>query len=51
MGQMFDPVSCPCMLLVLQAQNPRCVVVVDNCYGEFVETLEPTAVVFLLLYL
>ncbi len=36
------------MLLVLQAQNPRCVVVVDNCYGEFVETLEPTAVVFLL---
>ncbi|CAK9859272.1 unnamed protein product [Sphagnum jensenii] len=28
----------------IKAQNPRCVVVVDNCYGEFVETLEPTAV-------
>lgn len=31
--------------LTLQAQNPDCVVLVDNCYGEFVETVEPTAVV------
>lgn len=31
--------------LLLQAQNPDCVIVVDNCYGEFVEAIEPTAVV------
>jgi cystathionine beta-lyase family protein involved in aluminum resistance len=24
--------------------NPECVVFVDNCYGEFVETLEPVAI-------
>ncbi|KAJ7543064.1 hypothetical protein O6H91_09G023700 [Diphasiastrum complanatum] len=29
---------------VIQAQNPCCTIVVDNCYGEFVETTEPTAV-------
>lgn len=31
--------------VIWQAQNPDCIVVVDNCYGEFVETAEPTAVV------
>ncbi|KAL3676346.1 hypothetical protein R1sor_026294 [Riccia sorocarpa] len=29
---------------LIKAKNPNCVVVVDNCYGEFVETTEPTAV-------
>ena len=29
---------------VIRAQNPQAVILVDNCYGEFVETLEPTEV-------
>ncbi|EFJ26755.1 hypothetical protein SELMODRAFT_412499 [Selaginella moellendorffii] len=29
---------------LIKDQNPNCVVMVDNCYGEFVETVEPTAV-------
>ncbi|CAI7891744.1 unnamed protein product [Closterium sp. NIES-54] len=29
----------------VEAQNPSCVVVVDNCYGEFIEEREPTHVV------
>ncbi|CAI5520545.1 unnamed protein product [Closterium sp. Naga37s-1] len=29
---------------IVKAQNPSCVVVVDNCYGEFVEEREPTHV-------
>ncbi len=29
---------------VVKAQNPETVCFVDNCYGEFVETQEPTAV-------
>ncbi|XP_057825204.1 uncharacterized protein LOC131037162 isoform X2 [Cryptomeria japonica] len=28
----------------IKKQNPECVVFVDNCYGEFVESMEPTAV-------
>lgn len=27
---------------VVKAKSPKCVVIVDNCYGEFVETTEPT---------
>lgn len=30
-------------IALIKEQNPRCAVVVDNCYGEFVETREPTA--------
>lgn len=26
-------------------QNPKCVVMVDNCYGEFSESIEPPMVV------
>lgn len=26
-------------------QNPNCLVMVDNCYGEFVESIEPPMVV------
>eukprot|EP00850_Spirogloea_muscicola_P020605 SM000221S06943 [mRNA] locus=s221:219092:222071:+ [translate_table: standard] len=29
---------------IIKRANPHCVVVVDNCYGEFVDNLEPTAV-------
>lgn len=29
---------------LIKAQNPDCVILVDNCYGEFVELKEPTAV-------
>ncbi len=29
---------------IVKAQNPNTVCFVDNCYGEFIETLEPTAV-------
>ena len=28
----------------IKAVNPNCIVFVDNCYGEFVETEEPTAI-------
>ena len=28
----------------IKAANPNCIVFVDNCYGEFVETEEPTAI-------
>src|SRR5262249_3382144 len=28
----------------VHAANPECIVMVDNCYGEFVEDKEPTAV-------
>lgn len=31
-------------ITVIKAQNPSCVVLVDNCYGEFIEAVEPTAV-------
>ena len=30
---------------ILQMQKPDCMVMVDNCYGEFVETYEPPMVV------
>jgi cystathionine beta-lyase family protein involved in aluminum resistance len=33
------------VLISLQMQNPNCMVMVDNCYGEFVETSEPAMVV------
>ncbi|WP_287131144.1 methionine gamma-lyase family protein, partial [Candidatus Cyanaurora vandensis] len=29
---------------IIKRQNPDCVCFVDNCYGEFVEALEPTMV-------
>jgi cystathionine beta-lyase family protein involved in aluminum resistance len=29
---------------VVKAQNPETICFVDNCYGEFIETLEPTGV-------
>lgn len=29
---------------MIKMQNPNCLVMVDNCYGEFVETIEPPAV-------
>ncbi|KAL2651498.1 hypothetical protein R1flu_019626 [Riccia fluitans] len=29
---------------LIKGHNPNCIIVVDNCYGEFVETIEPTAV-------
>jgi len=32
------------MCRVIKAANPNAAVLVDNCYGEFVETLEPTHV-------
>ena len=32
------------MCKVIRAANPNAAIVVDNCYGEFVETLEPTHV-------
>lgn len=32
------------MIQMVKAQNPEVVVFVDNCYGEFVETQEPTHV-------
>ena len=32
------------MCRVIKAANPNVSIVVDNCYGEFVETLEPTHV-------
>lgn len=28
---------------IIKEQNPSCICFVDNCYGEFVETTEPTA--------
>ena len=32
------------MIRVIKAVNPNVSVIVDNCYGEFVETIEPTHV-------
>ncbi|EAZ91417.1 methionine gamma-lyase family protein [Crocosphaera chwakensis] len=32
------------IIKIVKAQNPNTVCFVDNCYGELVETLEPTAV-------
>ena len=32
------------MCRVIKAANPNAAVIVDNCYGEFVETMEPTHV-------
>ena len=32
------------MCRVIRAANPNAAILVDNCYGEFVETLEPTHV-------
>ncbi|KAL9668602.1 hypothetical protein QQ045_006139 [Rhodiola kirilowii] len=29
---------------IIKAQNPECLVMVDNCYGEFVENIEPPMV-------
>ncbi|KAK9688990.1 hypothetical protein RND81_09G026600 [Saponaria officinalis] len=29
---------------VIKKQNPNCLVMVDNCYGEFVDIIEPTMV-------
>jgi hypothetical protein len=36
--------TCVCPLQVIKAQDPSVLVLVDNCYGEFTEELEPTAV-------
>lgn len=33
-----------CICDMVHAVNPRAAVIVDNCYGEFTETLEPTDV-------
>ncbi|MCI78404.1 hypothetical protein A2U01_0099674, partial [Trifolium medium] len=30
--------------LNVQTQNPECSVMVDNCYGELVESIEPPMV-------
>lgn len=30
---------------MIKMQNPNCLVMVDNCYGEFVESIEPPAVI------
>ena len=32
------------MVRVIKAANPNASIIVDNCYGEFVETIEPTHV-------
>ena len=32
------------MVRVIKAANPNAAIIVDNCYGEFVETIEPTHV-------
>ncbi|XLQ12090.1 MAG: methionine gamma-lyase family protein [cyanobacterium endosymbiont of Epithemia adnata isolate EadnSB Bon19] len=32
------------IIAVIKRQNPNTVCFVDNCYGEFIETIEPTAV-------
>ncbi|WP_267383805.1 aminotransferase class I/II-fold pyridoxal phosphate-dependent enzyme [Cyanobacterium sp. uoEpiScrs1] len=32
------------IIAVVKQQNPNTICVVDNCYGEFVDTIEPTAV-------
>ncbi len=32
------------MVRVIKSANPNAAVIVDNCYGEFVETIEPTHV-------
>ncbi|MEA5511676.1 methionine gamma-lyase family protein [Crocosphaera sp. UHCC 0190] len=32
------------IIKIVKEQNPQTVCFVDNCYGEFIETLEPTAV-------
>ena len=29
---------------LIKGQSPTCLVLVDNCYGEFTEALEPPAV-------
>ena len=29
---------------IIKSQQPECLVVVDNCYGEFTDTKEPCAV-------
>lgn len=34
----------PFILQIIKAQDPNCLVLVDNCYGEFTEEQEPTAV-------
>lgn len=33
---------------IIKVQNPNCLVMVDNCYGEFVENIEPPMVILLL---
>ncbi|MCO5584237.1 hypothetical protein L7F22_038161 [Adiantum nelumboides] len=38
----IDEIESACK--IIKAQNANCVVFVDNCYGEFVELREPTAV-------
>ncbi|MFI3252962.1 MAG: methionine gamma-lyase family protein [Eubacteriales bacterium] len=32
------------MIQIIRKANPRAIIMVDNCYGEFVETLEPSHV-------
>ncbi|BAP18394.1 methionine gamma-lyase family protein [cyanobacterium endosymbiont of Epithemia turgida] len=32
------------IIAIIKRQNPNTVCFVDNCYGEFIETIEPTAV-------
>ncbi|PKI51164.1 hypothetical protein CRG98_028451 [Punica granatum] len=31
-------------ILMIKTQNPNCLIMVDNCYGEFVESIEPPMV-------
>ena len=32
------------IIKIVRAANPNAAVIVDNCYGEFIETIEPTSV-------
>lgn len=32
------------IIAIVKAKNPKCICFVDNCYGEFTETFEPTEV-------
>lgn len=49
-SQSFSPLywkvyCCSICIYPFQTQNPNCLVMVDNCYGEFVESIEPPLVV------
>jgi cystathionine beta-lyase family protein involved in aluminum resistance len=45
-GKIVDNASAPAadMQQIIKAQDPNVLVLVDNCYGEFTEEQEPTAV-------